>query len=56
MSFWSIIWLVLILFTFVSFIYMSAKVLFFGIFELKYMFKTLEDEQIKNNKSDNNAG
>jgi hypothetical protein len=50
MGFWSIFWLLLIIFTLCSFTYMSVKILYYGFAELKYMLKTLGDEQIKNDK------
>lgn len=48
MKFWEIFWLIAVLFSLISFLYMSIKVLYKGIFELKYMFKTLDEEQEKN--------
>ena len=50
MNFWIVFWFITILFTLISFFYMSAKVLYNGIHELKYMFKTLDDEEIKDSK------
>lgn len=52
MSFWVVFWFITILFTLISFFYMSSKVLYNGIHELKYMFKTLEDEEINNNNKE----
>ncbi len=46
MSFWKIFWLISVLFALISFFYMSVKALYYGIFELKYMFKTLDEEQL----------
>jgi len=40
---WIIIWGVTILFSLVSFAFMSIKVLYKGIAELKEMFHTLEE-------------
>ena len=48
MIFWEIFWLIAVIFSLISFLYMSIKVLYKGIFELKYMFKTLDEEQINN--------
>ncbi len=47
MKFWEIVWLLAVVFSLISFLYMSVKVLYKGIFELKYMFKTLDEEQVK---------
>ncbi len=52
MKFWEIFWLVCVLFSIVSFFYMSAKVLYYGVFELKYMFRTLDEETPGNNSKE----
>jgi len=44
---WTIFWAITILFSLVSFIYMSAKILYFGIGELKEMFEQLTKQQEK---------
>jgi hypothetical protein len=50
MSFWEIFWLSSVLFSLISFLYMSIKVLYHGISELKYMFKTLDEEELNNDQ------
>ena len=45
MSSWEIFWIVIIGFSVLSFTYMSLKILFFGLPELKEMLIALSDEQ-----------
>jgi len=47
MSGWEIFWAVVIAFSVLSFTYMSVKMLWFGLPELKEMFTTLSEEQLK---------
>ena len=42
---WSIIWGVVVLFSLISFTYMSVKILYKGINELKEMFNTLNERK-----------
>ena len=42
MKAWEIIWAIIILFSILSFTYMSVKILYKGFDELKQMFKNLE--------------
>jgi len=44
MKVWEIIWGVIILFSTVSFTYMSVKILLKGFLELKEMFERLESD------------
>jgi len=44
MSGWEIFWAVVIAFSALSFTYMSIKILYFGLPELKEMFSTLSEE------------
>ncbi len=47
MNGWEIFWAIVIGFSLLSFTYMSAKMLWFGLPELKEMFTTLSEEQLK---------
>ncbi len=47
MSGWEIFWAVVIGFSMLSFTYMSVKMLYFGLPELKEMFTSLSEEQLK---------
>ncbi len=47
---WTIFWAVIIGFSLISFTYMSAKVLYFGVGELKDMFKKLSKHQLNEDK------
>ena len=42
MGLWEIFWAILIVFSLVSFIYMSIKILYKGYDELKYMLSSME--------------
>ncbi len=42
MKVWEIIWAIIILFSTLSFTYMSVKILYKGFDELKQMFKNLD--------------
>ncbi|VAW12404.1 hypothetical protein MNBD_BACTEROID01-223 [hydrothermal vent metagenome] len=42
---WIIIWEIVLLFSIISFTYMSIKVLYLGIHELKEMFKILNGKK-----------
>jgi hypothetical protein len=44
MSGWEIFWAIVIAFSLLSFSYMSARMLYFGLPELKEMFTSLSDE------------
>ena len=48
MSFWEIFWIVVIAFSVISFTYMSIKMLYLGLPELKEMFTALSEEQLQN--------
>ena len=45
MTMWIVIWGIIILFSLISFTYMSVKILYKGIGELKEMFHTLNDKK-----------
>jgi len=45
MSIWEVFWLIIIVFSVLSFTYMSIKVLYLGWPELKEMFISLSDEK-----------
>lgn len=49
MMFWEIIWAAVIIFSVLSFSYMSVKIVILGFPELKEMFTALSNEQIHNN-------
>jgi hypothetical protein len=51
MSGWIIFWEIIILFSLISFIYMSIKILYKGLPELKSMFKNL-DQRSQSSKKD----
>ena len=44
---WTIFWAITILFSLITFTFMSAKVLYFGVGELKDMFKQLNKQKVK---------
>lgn len=46
MNYWAIFWGITILFSTVSFAYMSGKILYKSIFELKEMFRKLEHRHL----------
>jgi hypothetical protein len=48
MAIWIVIWAIIILFSLVAFTYMSGKILYKGIGELKEMFQKLNEENGKN--------
>ena len=48
MNAWIIFWAVIIIFSVLSFSYMSIQVLYKGLDELRYMFKRLDDEAANN--------
>lgn len=52
MTFWEIFWLVSVLFSLLSFLYMSIRVLYRGVYELKYMFRKLEQEKLNNSNGE----
>ncbi len=43
MNMWVLFWGIIVLFSVISFSYMSIKILYRSIAELKEMFKTLDD-------------
>ena len=47
MSSWEIFWVTVISFSVLSFTYMSIKMLYFGLPELKQMFSELGEENIQ---------
>ncbi len=55
MGFWEIVWLVTIVFSTLSFTFMSIRVLYFGFGELKFMLSSLETEHNNNNKQGENV-
>lgn len=44
MSLWEIFWLIVVIFSIVSFTYMSVKIVYKGLAELKEMFTSLKNE------------
>ncbi len=48
MNMWIVIWGIIILFSVISFTFMSVKILYKGIGELKEMFHKLNEENGKN--------
>ena len=51
MDFWEIFWAAVIIFSVLSFTYMSAKMLILGVPELKEMFSALNEEHQRRNNS-----
>ncbi len=47
MSGWEIFWVLILGFSVLSFTYMSVKMLYFGLPELREMFTSLSEEQVK---------
>ena len=47
MKIWIYLWAIIVLFSLISFTYMSIKILYSGYAELKIMLTTLENEQEK---------
>ena len=44
MGVWTVIWAVIIIFSLTSFTYLSIKILYKGLGELKFMLSTVESE------------
>ena len=49
MKFWEYFWMLIIIFSTVSFTYMSIKILYNGFSEMKFMLTSLETEHNNNN-------
>ena len=47
MNSWEIFWTIVIVFSVLSFTYMSVKMIYFGWSELKDMFKLLSEEHLQ---------
>ena len=50
MGFWETFWAILILFSLVSFTYMSIKIVYKGLDELKYMLLSIKNENFFSKK------
>ncbi len=54
MKFWEIFWLIVILFSLLSFTYLSLKILIKGWPELKFMFYALGKDSLSETKAKDN--